>query len=481
MSFIKAYRIPLLFAIISLALYASFGYDLHRSDFAKLLPLYGALFFLAYKLIQITKGNFWVLFGFGIAFRLVFLIAIPNLSQDFYRFLWDGRLLLQGVNPYIFTPEMYAEATSGLLSLHRLLSGVEVTQAKELIAGMGALNASHYSNYPPINQLFFAIAAFFAKNSILGSVVVLRLIMILADVGVFYFGRKLLKNLNLNPHTIFWYFLNPFIIIELIGNLHFEGVMLFFLVWALYLLQKRKWVWAAVLLGISISVKLLPLLFLPLFWQILQKGYKSTGKVPERLSHILILNYESILKRMIFLGVCVLTVVLSFLSFLSSEFLQNFTTTIGLWFQNFEFNASVYYIIRWIGFQTVGWNIIATVGKVLPLLVIVFLLTLTFFRRNETLPKLITAMLFGVSFYFLLSTTVHPWYVATPLVLCLFTKYRFPVVWSAVVILSYSAYGADGFKENLWLVATEYLVVIGYAVWEIRKNTLETNSSLSST
>ncbi|HBY69980.1 MAG: mannosyltransferase [Flavobacteriaceae bacterium] len=473
------YRIPLLFAIISIALYASFGYDLHRSDLAKLLPLYGALFFLTYKLIKVTKGNFWVLFGFGIAFRLVFLIAIPNLSQDFYRFLWDGRLLLQGTNPYLFTPEMYASG---------LLSGVEVTQANELISGMGALNASHFSNYPPINQLFFALAALFAKNSILGSVVVLRLIMILADVGVFYFGRKLLKNLNLNPHTIFWYFLNPFIIIELTGNLHFEGVMLFFLVWALYLLQKRKWVWAAVLLGVSVSVKLLPLLFLPLFFNYFLKSKKAviqseTRNLDEGNKKDSSLRSTSfgMTKLVLFYTVCLLTVVVTFLPFLSSEFIENFTTTIGLWFQNFEFNASLYYIIRWIGFQTVGWNIIGIVGKILPLIVIAFLLVLTFFRRNETLPKLITAMLFGVSFYFLLSTTVHPWYVATPLVLCLFTKYRFPLVWSAVVILSYSAYGADGFKENLWLVAVEYLVVIGYAIWEIRKNISEKNSSLSST
>ncbi|WP_240607657.1 glycosyltransferase 87 family protein [Marixanthomonas spongiae] len=445
----------MLFAVISVALYASFGYDLHRSNFAKLLPLYGALFLLAYKLIQITRGNFWVLFGFGIAFRLVFLIAIPNLSQDFYRFIWDGRLLLQGINPYLFTPEMYTEGISGLLSLPRWLNGVE---ASELIAGMGALNASHFSNYPPVNQLFFAIAALFGKNSILGSVVVLRIIMILADVGVFYFGRKLLKNLNLNPHTIFWYFLNPFIIIELTGNLHFEGVMLFFLVWALYLLFKGKWFWAAVLLGVSVSVKLLPLLFLPLFFNYFLKNKKdfSLRFIPFGMTNLIL-----------FYAVCLLTVLVTFLPFLSSEFLQNFSATIALWFQNFEFNASVYYIIRWVGFQTVGWNIIGTVGKIMPLIVMAFLLVLAFFRRNETLPKLMTTMLFGVSFYFLLSTTVHPWYVATPLILCLFTKYRFPVVWSAAVILSYSAYGPDGFKENLWLVATEYIVVIGYAVWEI--------------
>ncbi len=79
----------------------------------------------------------------------------------------------------------------------------------------------------------------------------------------------------------------------------------------------------------------------------------------------------------------------------------------------------------------------------------------------------ITAILIGISFYFLMSTTVHPWYVATPLLLCVFTRYRFPLVWSATVMLSYAAYGADGFKENLWLVAIEYVVVIVFFIWEV--------------
>lgn len=78
-----------------------------------------------------------------------------------------------------------------------------------------------------------------------------------------------------------------------------------------------------------------------------------------------------------------------------------------------------------------------------------------------------TGMLFAISFYFLLSTTVHPWYVATPLLLSVFTKYKFPIVWSFMVMLSYSAYGENGFDEKLWLVAMEYIVVIGVAIWEI--------------
>tara|TARA_B100000795_G_scaffold74419_1_gene52760 strand:- start:18264 stop:19514 length:1251 start_codon:yes stop_codon:yes gene_type:complete len=408
---------------------------------------------------QYSKLNFWVLAAFGILFRLLFLPAIPNLSQDFYRFIWDGRLLNLGINPYVFTPQQLSNADLPASSLTSLDA---ISNSSILIKGMGGLNASHYSNYPPINQLCFALAGLLAKGSILGSVIGLRILMILADIGILYFGKKLLEKLKLPARNIFWYFLNPFIIIELTGNLHFEGVMLLFLVWALYLLHKDKWFWAAILLGISVSVKLLPLLLLPLFYKYL---------APEGLFK----KGFWIMKK--FYWVVFGTIAITFAPFLSKVFLLNFGTTIGLWFQRFEFNASVYYIIRWIGFQSVGWNIIATVGLVLPLVVIACVIILTFFRKNQTTQQLITGLLFAVSIYFLLSTTVHPWYVATPLLLSVFTKYKFALVWSFMVFLSYAAYGAEGFNENLALVAIEYSVVIAVVLLELFQDSQTRNGS----
>lgn len=447
--------VPIIGTVI---LYLLFAYNLERSDFLNLLLLYSGLFYAAWQIINATNFSFWTIAGIGILLRVLFLPAIPNLSQDFYRFLWDGRLLIQGVNPYIITPSVFF---TDLPSALEITSGKTVLQAKELFLGMGELNASHYSNYPPINQLCFAIAALFAKGTILGSVIVLRILIIAADIGVLYFGKKLLEKLNLPVRNIFWYFLNPFILIELTGNLHFEGVMLFFVVWSLYLLHQKKWFWAAVLLGISVSVKLLPLLFLPLFFKWF---FKKEGSA--------LYNVTSSFK---FYVVVLGTVVLTFAPFMSSNFISNFTATIGLWFQNFEFNASVYYVIRWIGFQTIGWNIIGTVGKILPIIVIAYLVISAFLRPlnstqdNSISPTqhLITAILLGVSFYFLLSTTVHPWYVATPLILSVFTRYKFPIVWSFMVLFSYSAYGAAGFSENLGLVAMEYIVVISVAIYEL--------------
>ena len=440
---LKKNRTTILLVLICLLFYIVFAYDLERSDFIKLITLIGILFFITNKIIQINKDCFWLLTGIGITFRLLFIATLPNLSQDFYRFIWDGRLISQGISPYLFTPENYIEDASNSF-------GVIINQAQELYNGMGSLNGSHFSNYPPVNQLCFSIASVFTEKSILGSVVVLRVIIILADLGILFIGKKLLVKLHLNPNQIFWYFLNPFIIIELTGNLHFEGVMLFFLIVSLYLLHQKKWLGAAFLLGISVSIKLIPLLLLPLYykWFInnLNKGY---------------------FKLAVFYFIVLGTVILTFAPFLSSQFINNFSETIFLWFQNFEFNASIYYIIRWLGFKIVGWNMIAIIGKILPLFIILFILLFSFYRKNKSTQQLITSLLFGICIYFFLSTTVHPWYIASPLLLSIFTRYKFSIIWSLAVMLSYMAYSADGVSENLWLVALEYFVVIGFFIWEV--------------
>ncbi|WP_299312537.1 mannosyltransferase [uncultured Aquimarina sp.] len=444
----KYNKFSIIFTLICALFYWSFAYQLERIDFIKMFGLWAGLFFLSYKIIKTNSNNIKFLVGIALGFRIVFLLAIPNLSQDFYRFIWDGRMLLEGFNPYLSLPKTWIAQGSA-----------PIAQAQELYEGMGTLNGSHYTNYPPISQFCYLIAGIFAGKSILGSVVVMRLLIILADVGAFFFGRKLLKILQIPENRIFWYILNPFVILELTGNLHFESVMIFFIIWSLYLLQKGYWYWAAIALALSVSVKLIPLLFLPLFFQ---KFIINSDNLN--------LTYR-FLKLIGFYCIVIITTVLLFAPFLSLEFISNFGETIGLWFQNFEFNASIYYIIRWVGYQTIGWNIIGTVGKILPLIVIGILLLLTFLRKNKNTNQLITVMMIGICSYYFLSTTVHPWYLAVPLALCIFTKYKFPIWWSFVIIFSYTAYIHPDFKENLWFVALEYSIVFGIFIFEVFKNT----------
>lgn len=434
---LKLYKVPIIFAVACAAFYLSFAYDLERTDFIKLAGLYLGLFFFSFQFIKMQKHNFWVLAALALIYRLLFLFSLPNLSQDFYRFIWDGRLIANNWNPFEHIPrEIY-----GNPHFH-------IQQAKELLNGMGSLSAGHYSNYPPLSQLIFAISGFLFPGNILGSVMTMRFFLILADMGTLYFGARLLKELKLGEYRIFWYILNPFVIIELTGNLHFEGLMVFLMVLSLYLLQREKWFLSAIFLGLAISVKLLPLIFLPLLYKYFRKNF-------------------SMAKLQLYYLIVGMVVALTFVPFYSSEVASNFMSSVGLWFGKFEFNASIYYIVRWIGFQVKGYNIIETAGKILPLISFTFILFLTFFRKNNTLRELLENMLFAVTFYLLLSTTVHPWYLTIPLMLSVFTSFRYMIIWSAVVILSYFAYSNTAYEENLWLVAFEYLIVFGYLLREI--------------
>ena len=432
-------RTMLLISISSLFYFLT-AYFLDRTNFSQLITQYLILFVIFWYLVTKEKNNFTLLVATAVVFRLVFIVAIPNLSQDFYRFIWDGRMSLEGLNPYLYLPETLINK-----------GNLPIKQAVDLYAGMGTLNGSHFTNYPPINQLNFFIAALFANSSIVGSVVVLRLQIILADMGIIYFGKKILEKLELPVHHIFLYALNPLIIIELTGNLHFESVMLFFLVWSLFVLLQKKWIGAALIFGLSVSVKLIPLLFLSLFYQWFTKNKETTG----------------ILKFLSFSAITIGLNVLLFLPFLSSNLLSNYSGSVGLWFQNFEFNASFYYIAREIGTLFRGYNEIAIIGKILPILVVIFLLIITFFRKNKSPQQLITALLIGISFYYFTTTTMHPWYLATMVVLAVFTNYRFPIIWSFVIVLSYKAYANNPWQENLWLVMVQYLLVYGFLLWEI--------------
>ncbi|SNQ43443.1 polyprenol phosphomannose-dependent alpha 1,6 mannosyltransferase MptB [Cellulophaga lytica] len=435
LSYYRLHKIPILLALASILFYYTFAYHLVRADFVKLITLATALFFICYKLIQFEKWNFKFLLTAGILFRLVFLCVEPMLSQDFNRFIWDGELVLQGLNPYLQTPDTIVE-----------LGKISINNAAHLYASMGEISAKNFSNYPPLNQLIFALAAFFSGKSMVGGIITMRIIILLADIGVVYFGRKLLTHLNLSSHLVFWYFLNPLVVIELTGNLHFEGVMLFFFIWSMYLLSQKKYLLAAPILALSIAVKLVPLMFLPLF-----------------------IRHLGIKKAVPFYVIIGTTILVLLFPFYSSEFINNYATTIGLWFNNFEFNASIYNIIKKVAEANGSrdWETIKAFGKISPYVTIAMVLLFSFLRNNKTITNLFTSMLWVLTIYYFISTTIHPWYIIFLVLLSIFTKFRYAILWSAAVFLSYWAYSNPDFKEHLGILTIEYIAIFSFIIYEI--------------
>jgi hypothetical protein len=140
----------------------------------------------------------------------------------------------------------------------------------------------------------------------------------------------------------------------------------------------------------------------------------------------------------------------------------------------------VYYIVREWGYRIFGYNIIQTVGWKLGVISFCGILTISFYGSRDLFSRtspdppafvnpggLMIRWVLILLTYFLFTTTLHPWYVTTLLAFALFTGFRFPLLWTYLVVLTYFGYTQQGYRENLALVAIEYALVFGYFVYEV--------------
>ncbi|UBM57619.1 glycosyltransferase 87 family protein [Marinilongibacter aquaticus] len=409
------------FRLIYLVLLIVMQFCYHdRHDFPLFMVLY-ALLFAAYIVLvwkgRASKGDMiWLAL-----YASVFFFQAPVLSDDIYRFIWDGQLIVNGENPYIFLPKSRPDLD---------FAGV--------LAKMNS--AQYFSVYPPLNQLCFALAAFIAGTDVRINIFVLRIILFLAFLLSAALLRFYLKESGKGFQHFALFAFNPLMLIESVGNLHFEIVMLAFCLAAYGLFKwKANRFWAAVLLAFAISIKLLPLIFLPL-----------------------ILRHLGFKKGAYFVALVFGVNVLLFLPFADRGFLLHILSSIQLYFQTFEFNASLYYLFREAGHFLFGFNVISFLGPILGILNLAVILILSW-----RVGKFEMAAFFILCSYLLFSTTVHPWYLVPLLGLSAFTRFRFPFVWSFFITFSYAAYQSEPVHERLSLVFLEYLVVISFAIYEI--------------
>jgi len=426
-------KIATIFVVMA-ALYYGVAFKTSSKDFFIFISEYFLLFTFFVLLVKI-ETNFKRLLAFAFFFRLIFVFAVPELSPDFYRFIWDGELLTMGINPYAYVP-------NDLISQPGFYDS---SYMQMLYKGTTELSQSHYTNYPVLNQFLFLIPTYFF-DSIQANVISLKIIVLVADFTAIYFLKKILDHLKLPIQKLWLYALNPFIIIEFVGNLHFEGVMIAFLLGAIYFVMKKNRLTGGLFMAYSIQIKLIPLMLLPFFFKQL-KWRKSIG----------------------FLAI-VLLLVLVIGQFLWSDpnYFNNMMASVKIYFVKFQFNSSLFGIVNYFNSQSVGWNTTETIGPLLSKIATVLILLLAIVRNYKTPLDTIKGMLFALVIYYLFATTVHPWYISMILVLSIFTNYKFGLIWTLLVPLTYSFYV---FESSIYLRYLEYLIVLSVLVYEIIKYT----------
>ena len=369
----------------------------------------------------------------AIALRVLMHFSIPSLSDDVYRFLWDGAMWLENIDAYEFLPSSLIEQfkTDPYLL--------------ELFQKMNSPN--YYTIYPPLNQLLFIVASI-SKNSFIG-ILTIRSFILLAEIASLVGVYKLIKLGKMPAFAFYLYAFNPLILLELTVNLHFEAFIISSLLWAMVFYYKNQSSKSAGLMGLAIGVKILPIIYLAAFFKKL-----------------------SIKKYIAFIVVASTVAAFLFFPLIQTSLVEGTSTSAALYFQNFEFNASIYYLIREIGFWRYGYNIIQSVGPNLGVLSILFIILYNLIVSSSR--PIGERLLFSWTIYCLMAMTIHPWYILPLIVFGLQSKYYFPILWSFCIFWTYIGYTETGFEESLLVTSIEYLLVIGFGLYEIilknRKN-----------
>lgn len=153
-----------------------------------------------------APGAFGIVIAAAVLFRLLALPAGPVLTDDIYRYLWDGHLQSQGLNPYSLPPGDPALDPVG-------------TPYRERIN-----NPELPTIYPPAAQVVFLVAALLP-----GGLLALKAILVLLDLGTILVIAAILRERGAHPARCIVYAWSPLAVIEVAWSGHVDPVGVFFL------------------------------------------------------------------------------------------------------------------------------------------------------------------------------------------------------------------------------------------------------------
>ncbi len=209
----------------------------------------GLLWLLAVGLVR--QGNWprwmvWFVLGVALAMRVMTLAAPPLLSSDIYRYVWDGRVQLAGINPYRYLPAA---------------PQLELLRDKAVYPN---INRADYARtvYPPAGEALFALAA-----AVMPGVFGMKLMMAAFDLLALGVVAWLLRIAGREPAELLIYAWLPLPVWEFAGNGHIDAVAAGMLALALLVAMRGRAVWTGIVLAIATLTKFLPAVVLPAFWR----------------------------------------------------------------------------------------------------------------------------------------------------------------------------------------------------------------------
>lgn len=338
---------------------------------------------------------------FAVSFRLITLSGDPLFDDDMHRYLWDGKVWANGINPYFYPPSDY--------QLESLRDD-----------NWEGVNFKHVPTiYPPLAQMIFRSSWELAP----GNVIFLKGIFIFFDLSVLLFVAFILGLLKMPRSMLILYAWNPLVIKEFANSGHVDVVAIFFVVLFCFLSLKGLRSLSAIALGLAILTKLYPLVLLPVLIRYLK------------------VRHFAIIGVVIFLG---------YLPFREAEELifEGLFTYARFW----EFNDSGYVLIsRILRPFTCDYHTIAKGGVIVGLLI--FGLWQSRVSAQDDLSRL-KAFFSIIGALIIFSPTVDPWYIIWIIpFICFFPNMGWLVL-SGSSVIAYCYYWQN--RDFWWIRTVEY-------------------------
>ncbi len=401
-----------------------------------LIPILNIKPIITYSIIYISSSIIFVFISFlilkneipfsyivglvavGILFRVSFISVNPIGSDDYYRYMWDGKVQSAGINPYLYLPNDPA-----LQSLH-----------SEIIPKL-INNPELKTIYFPLSQWLFYAGYSLSGESVWGYKLLLFISELMTLLALFFLIRKK----NLPDKYVLLYALCPLPIIQFSLDAHLDGFGLPLLILALFFYLDNKKIPSLIFLGLSFSIKPVGFLFLPILF-----FYEK--KLADRIKIVFI--------PLIAFG----------FQFLPYIFSSNPFEAFFVYAKNWTFNGIVFNIIDSFIQNNQTARIICGIFLVICFLPLVF-------NRLDLLQKYYYSVLLLMIF----SPVVHPWYIAWLAVLLpVFPKWSgiFYVGLSSLTVFTLLSYQLNNlWKEYPIVMMLEYIPVISIFIYELRKET----------
>jgi alpha-1,6-mannosyltransferase len=211
--------------------------------FFSLFAIYILALFIVKRKLQ-SGTALIIIVVFAIVFRLTLLFTPPILSTDIYRYYWEGKVIANGFNPYLYSPD-----------------AKELTSLRDPIWAL--LNLKYVkASYPPFLELFFAIV-----YSIFQSVFGYKIVFFALDLGLIATICLVLRELGLQRTNVVVYAWAPLPIIEVAQTGHNDPLVMFLVfVSFLFFLRKNNSI-SSHIMALSVVSKFFPAFFAPAFFK----------------------------------------------------------------------------------------------------------------------------------------------------------------------------------------------------------------------